>query len=436
MAAQFLRIVQPATCAVAQRSNRSDDIVQLVLPDCLALLPFVYKRLQKKRIVCELDALTDNISATVKDRVSHIPSLDGLRAVSFLLVFVAHAGLDNIVPGGLGVTIFFFLSGFLITTLMRNEYELSGRVNFQHFWLRRALRILPPFYVVLIGATLVAPLIAPSDPVQPAAFAARALQFTNYWVIDHGNNGEPPGTGVYWSLAVEEHFYVVFPLIFVGLQRMRFSQRSQATTLWCICIAVLLWRVILVSVFHVSTDRTYMGSDTRLDSIMFGCAIAVWLNPVIDHPRLNEAAWKRIYFPGALMLLLACVLIRGDTFAFRETLRYSLQGAALTVLFIAAIRYHNWWPFRWLNWRPIAFLGVLSYSLYLLHFTVIIGVQGMLSAAPRLVQGLVAFALSTALAWLMYIAVERPCGRLRKRLHRESPPRLDREAAAPVAGGQ
>jgi len=372
----------------------------------------------------------------VKDRVSHIPSLDGLRAISFLLVFVAHAGLDDIVPGGLGVTIFFFLSGFLIATLMRNEYELSGRVNFQHFWLRRALRILPPFYLVLIGATLAAPLIEPSTPVRSAAFAARALHFTNYWLINRGNYGEPPGTGVYWSLAVEEHFYVVFPWIFVGLQRLRLSQRSQAMTLWCICIAVLLWRVILVSVFHVSTDRTYMGSDTRLDSIMFGCAIAVWLNPVIDHPRLNEGAWKRIYFPGALIVLLACLLIRGNAFAFRETLRYSLQGAALTVLFIAAIRYHNWWPFRWLNWRPVAFLGVLSYSLYLLHFTVIIGVQGMLHAAPRFVQGLVVFAISTALAWLMYITVERPCARLRKRLHRESPPRLEGEAAAPAAGGQ
>ena len=372
----------------------------------------------------------------MKDRVSHIPSLDGLRAISFLLVFVAHAGLDNIVPGGLGVTIFFFLSGFLITTLMRNEFELSGRVNFQHFWLRRALRILPPFYVVLIGATLVAPLIAPSDPVQPAAFAARALHFTNYWVIYHGYRGEPPGTGVYWSLAVEEHFYVVFPWIFVGLQRLRLSQRSQAMTLWSICIAALLWRVILVSFFHVSIERTYMGSDTRLDSIMFGCAIAVWLNPVIDRPHLNDSAWKRIYFPGAFMVLLASILIHGNAFDFRETLRYSLQGAALMVLFTAAIRYPDWWPFRWLNWRPVAFLGVLSYSLYLLHFTMIIGVQSMLPATPHIVQGLVAFAVSVALAWLMYLTVERPCARLRKRLHRESSASVGGNAATPVAGSQ
>jgi len=87
----------------------------------------------------------------VRQNIRHIPSLDGLRAVSFLLVFVGHAGLDRFVPGGLGVTIFFFLSGFLITTLMRNEYERTGGVNLRHFWLRRALRILPPFYLVLTG---------------------------------------------------------------------------------------------------------------------------------------------------------------------------------------------------------------------------------------------------------------------------------------------
>src|SRR5579862_3542962 len=77
----------------------------------------------------------------------HIPSLDGLRAISFFIVFAAHAGLDRIVPGGFGVTVFFFLSGYLITTLMRMETDKSARVNLKNFYLRRALRILPPFYI-------------------------------------------------------------------------------------------------------------------------------------------------------------------------------------------------------------------------------------------------------------------------------------------------
>src|SRR5271163_2884515 len=85
----------------------------------------------------------------------HIPSLDGLRAVSFLIVFLAHAGVEGF-PGGFGVTVFFFLSGYLITTLMRMEADASGKVSLKHFYLRRALRILPPFYVVLVAATLLA----------------------------------------------------------------------------------------------------------------------------------------------------------------------------------------------------------------------------------------------------------------------------------------
>src|SRR5580700_8795245 len=84
---------------------------------------------------------------------AHIPSLDGLRTVSFLIVFLSHSGLLNIVPGGFGVTVFFYLSGFLITTLMRVERQKTGTVNVRHFYLRRALRILPPFYLVLIVAS-------------------------------------------------------------------------------------------------------------------------------------------------------------------------------------------------------------------------------------------------------------------------------------------
>ncbi len=353
----------------------------------------------------------------VTNPTRHIPSLDGLRAISFLLVFVAHAGLGDMVPGGLGVTIFFFLSGFLITTLMRNEYERSGRVSFRNFWLRRALRILPPFYLVLIALTLAAPLLDPSHPLRPGAVAARALHITNYWVIYRGNVGEPPGSGVYWSLAVEEHFYLVFPLIFVGLQRLRMPQRSQAITFWCICLAVLLWRVFLVTMYNVSENRTYMASDTRLDSIMYGCALAVWCNPVIDRPDLDRGKWKWLYVPGAILVLLICLVIRNEV--FRETLRYSLQGGALTVLFVAAIRFHDQWPFSWLNVRVLEFLGVLSYSLYLLHLGIIIGVQNAIPAVNPAIQGGLALAISVALAWFIYLVIERPCARLRRILHRE-----------------
>src|SRR5580704_13015777 len=104
----------------------------------------------------------------------HIPSLDGLRAVAFFIVFSAHAGMAFVVPGGFGVTVFFFLSGFLITTLMRVEVERTARVNLKNFYLRRALRILPPFYLVLFLATgIAASGFISSPPLQIAAIASQ-----------------------------------------------------------------------------------------------------------------------------------------------------------------------------------------------------------------------------------------------------------------------
>ena len=176
----------------------------------------------------------------------------------------------------------------------------------------------------------------------------------------------------------------------------------------------MAWRMVLVFHFHAPTSRTYLASDTRIDSILFGCALAVWKNPVLDAVALNERRWKYVYVPFAALLLACCLLVRGD--AFRETFRYSLQGAALTILFIAAIRYHRWLVFGWLNSRVMIFIGLLSYSLYLLHLAVILRVAKALPEANPLVQGSVSLAIAIGLAWLIYVTVEKPCARLRKKL--------------------
>jgi peptidoglycan/LPS O-acetylase OafA/YrhL len=336
-----------------------------------------------------------------------------LRALSIALVFVAHAGLERYVPGGLGVTIFFFLSGFLITSLMRMEFEKNGRVNFGHFWLRRVLRILPPFYLVLFGAICITWLQAPAS-LGAAPIAAQALHITNYWIIGHGYDGMPAGTGVYWSLAVEEHFYLLFPWLYVGMQKARLTPRGQALLLWGLCLAVLLWRCFLVFYVHPSTDRTYMGSDTRVDSILYGCALAVWRNPVLDPPVFRANPWKFLFLPGALLVLLGCLAVRND--AFRETLRYSLQGAALALIFVAAIRFKDWPIFRLFNLRPVAFIGVLSYSFYLVHYAIIFAVQRQFPSLGAVPSGVLALLLSLGSAWAIYRLVERPCARLRKRL--------------------
>jgi len=350
----------------------------------------------------------------VSSSIRHIPSLDGLRAVSFLLVFASHAGLERFVPGGFGVTIFFFLSGFLITTLLRGEFEKHAFINLRHFWLRRTLRILPPFYLVLVASIVVSLLWDPPGTLYPPAVMAQALQYTNYWVIGHGFPGQPAGTGVYWSLAVEEHFYLVFPWLFIAMQRNKLAAPSQAALLWGLCVIVLLWRVYLVFHGHVSLNRTYMASDTRVDSILFGCALAVWNNPVLDAVALDERRWKRLYAPAAALILVGCIVLRGDW--FRETLRYSLQGIALTVVFVAAIRYHRWATFAWLNNRMMNFIGLLSYSLYLLHLAVLMRLEEALPTLYPLVRAALALGVAVGLAYVIYITIEKPAARLRRRL--------------------
>jgi peptidoglycan/LPS O-acetylase OafA/YrhL len=344
----------------------------------------------------------------------HIPSLDGLRAISVMMVFVSHAGLDAVVPGGLGVTVFFFLSGFLITTLMRAEYERNGCVNLGHFWLRRALRILPPFYLVLFAAIVATALLESPQALSWRVITAQLLHLTNYWTIVNGYDGQPMGTGVYWSLAVEEHFYLLFPFCYIAMRKLDISHRNQAILLWSLCAIVLLWRCVLVLKYHVPTNRTYFATDTRVDSILFGCALAVWRNPVLDRQPYSSRQWQQLWLPLAGVLALGSLLIRSD--AFRETIRYSLQGVALTPVFIAAIRMHDTWPFRILNARALVFIGTLSYSLYLVHLMVIFALQKCFPKQAPLALGMAALLLSIMLAWVMHLCVEKPCARLRRKL--------------------
>lgn len=344
----------------------------------------------------------------------HIPSLDGLRAVSFLLVFVAHLDVNGIVPGGFGVTVFFFLSGFLITTLMRAEYDKNGLLNLRNFWLRRILRIWPPFYLVIVLTAAYTLLFEPSGTLRLHAMIAQALHFTNYWMMLHGLRGIPAGTDVFWSLAVEEHFYLMFPWLYLAMRKLKMDGRQQAILLWSLCGIVLGWRCVLVLYMHALPDHTYLATDTRLDSILFGCALAVWNNPVLDGLKPSATLWKYVVVPASLLVLLACLAFREP--AFRETARYSLQGLALTPIFIGAICFPKWLPFRFLNARPVAFIGLLSYSLYLIHYAVIFAVGEHAASLPLPVQGGLSFAIALGIAWLFYVYVERPCARTRRKL--------------------
>jgi peptidoglycan/LPS O-acetylase OafA/YrhL len=355
---------------------------------------------------------TGSAAKTGLPNVLHIPTLDGLRAFSFMVVFLAHAGFGGLIPGGFGVTVFFFLSGYLIATLLRVEIDRTGKIDFRGFYMRRVLRILPPFYLVLACAVMLTFLQVLPGHARLAPTLAQALHFANYWQVLHGSDGQPRGTGVYWSLAVEEHFYLVFPWLYLALMRF-VPTKARVAVILSVCAAVLVWRFYLVDGLGVNIDRTYLSTDTRFDSLLFGCALATANNPVLDRPGLPATAlWKWLFLPIGIGVLAFTFLYRGSD--FRETLRYTLQGLALVPIFVVGIREPQWGPFSSLNMRWVKFAGLLSYSLYLVH-QVVLSVFEAHTRLSRVPRGAIALAVSYGLALALHKYVELPSARLRRR---------------------
>lgn len=307
---------------------------------------------------------------------AHIPSLDGWRAVAILIVLTSHLGLGHIVPGGLGVTIFFFLSGYLITTLLIQEHSRTGNVSISNFYIRRALRLMPPLAITLILVYSLTALGVTQGNVSLAGFAAQLLYFANYYYLffDAGNT-TPAGTGIFWSLAVEEHFYLVFPFLFGALFK-KTNRRTLVIALAATCVITLAWRYALVGIWDSPTSRTYYATDTRIDSIVYGCLLALCRNPILE-PNAPKSLRVRdyLFIAAASIALVATLLIRNPT--FRETLRYTVQGIALAPLFFYSIRFGNHWIFRSLNSKPMQKIGIYSYSIYLVHYIAIENVHSL-----------------------------------------------------------
>src|SRR5438132_8637241 len=197
----------------------------------------------------------------VQQRPQAIPSLDGIRAVSVLLVVLAHSGFGTIVPGGLGVTIFFFLSGYLITTLMLAESERAGNIAILSFYTRRIFRLAPPLLITLVIAYgLTYSGLLPGQ-ITLEGLTAQILYFANYYTVffDPSNNNLPAGTGILWSLAVEEHFYIFFPLLMTLFVKDASRLRTIGIALIITCVVILAWRIHLVQSPEFFTDRTYLA---------------------------------------------------------------------------------------------------------------------------------------------------------------------------------
>lgn len=366
-----------------------------------------------------------NVTATAKveaetttsvsnPKAFYIASLNGIRAIAFLLVFVSHAGLKNIVPGGFGVTVFFVLSGYLITTLLRLELQETGKIDFKAFYLRRTFRILPLFYIVLACALLMRWIGMLEGDLSPLGVTSQLTQWSNYFLIWHGPDSVVAGTIVLWSLAVEEHFYLIFPWVYHWMTK-GLTKQTQVIVLVTTCVLCLVWRCLLIFYFRDGLVRTELGTDTRFDSLLFGAVLAIGANPALDHRRWFSPKTLRLLALAGLAILLFTFAWRSD--GFRYTLRFTLQPLGLLPVFAYVILAKGSFTYRFLNTWIMEQLGVMSYALYLTH-SILLEYYTAHVHKGELIVGIITLASALVAAKVLQIAVEKPMQRLRRKYSR------------------
>jgi peptidoglycan/LPS O-acetylase OafA/YrhL len=347
--------------------------------------------------------------------VSNIPSLNGIRAVSVLLVFFAHAGYGDFVPGGFGVTVFFFLSGFLITSLLIDEFYRNNSISIKKFFIRRLSRLFPPLIVFLTVVYFLTYLAITPGGICGVGGFSQVFYFANYYSIFFSKaGGIPDGTGILWSLAVEEHFYIFYPmLILLGFRYLTLRQIGGAIAL--ACILILAWRIILVTEYEVSTARTYYATDTRIDSILFGCLLAIFGSPLKKELKDCKAiSWIELSILLVSFLVLIATFLYRDP-VFRETFRYSIQGLALMPVFYFSIAKYESNLFKWLNFRVTNNIGLISYSFYLVHFVVIHALkQNTKIIGGSLIFLILSLSITLLVSIAMYAFIEKPMIKIRK----------------------
>jgi peptidoglycan/LPS O-acetylase OafA/YrhL len=345
-----------------------------------------------------------------------IPSLDGIRALAVAMVFFAHNRLENIIPGGLGVTVFFVLSGYLITTLMRIEQARHGSISYRSFYLRRLLRLMPPLFIVVATTGVLAALGIINGGFTPGGMFSALFYFGNYFVIAHNFHGMPAGIGVVWSLAIEEHYYLFYPPLAALLLRVGRVGLS-AFLLSLLCIAVLAWRYWLA--FHGGSEAYLsMATDTRLDAILIGCLLGLLYNPRLDPVAVPNRFNDTLTVTACVSVLLVTLLYRNEF--FRLTARYTLQSLAIAPLIYLAVARADTLPFRWLNARPLVYIGTISYTIYLTHHVILLGLAKHWPDMNWLYLTVLGTLLTLAVAEPMRRWVELPSTRLRQQLHRKA----------------
>ena len=361
-------------------------------------------------------------------RLGYRPELDGIRGVTILLVMLVH--LHNRPRGGfIGVDVFFTLSGFLITTLLLEEWHARGTISLRHFYARRSLRLFPAVVALLVAYCAFA--LASGGPYLGTRLIGLAYgaTYSANWPQAFGWVFPEQEIGFLWTLAIEEQYYLLWPgLLLVGLYVARLSPRRLIVAISCLVLAVWVWRAVLAE--GVEGRRVYFGTDTRLDQLLIGAAVAAWF---VQRRASAQGSWALRLAGWAGIAFLAWRLF--DSIYFRwwyPTIGIAAIGLASAAI-LACVVTTSSPALSWiLRWRWLRWVGTLSYSLYLWHVPAIRAVDRTILGQQTALKILGGLALSFLLAAASYWFVERPFLRRRRRHERLQATKAEAEGSADI----
>ncbi|HKU39181.1 MAG TPA: acyltransferase family protein, partial [Polyangiales bacterium] len=298
-----------------------------------------------------------------------------LRAIAIAAVVFYHADLAWMPGGFIGVEVFLVISGFLITSLLIREYSQKRTIDIADFWARRARRLLPAMWAVIFSVTLYCAYVLPDELASLRGDAIAALGYAANWVLifDHKSYfeqaGRPSLLKHFWSLAIEQQFYLLWPAVF-SLFLMRIPRWVAVSLLVCAAAASAAWMGYL---FNPDTDpsRLYFGTDTRASGILLGAALAL-LQPMAAN--VSPTSWWATLREAAGIIGLGCIIVASFVLDEFDPPLYlgGFFGIALATVAVIAAAVAQDSPIvgRVLRTEPLRWLGLRSYSLYLWHFPV------------------------------------------------------------------
>lgn len=347
----------------------------------------------------------------------YITGLDGIRAIAVIMVLAYHLKLALFKSGFLGVTVFFVLSGYLITGILISEVEEEGTIDLKNFWLRRIRRLVPAVMsmaVVIIFVSAVVNRIIFTKGCKD--FLASVLGFNNWWQIFNKVSyfeaaGVPSPFTHCWSLAIETQFYLIYPLILLGIYKLvksRGEGRAKRGLLFAgvTLLLALISVILMIVLFDPQQDasRVYYGTDTRAFSLLFGALLAILWEYQMVPRRLSASVNMVLGSVSFAVLLVMTIAINGSSnFWYRGG---QFVGTILTVLVIYTVSGRKTWLSRFLSNPVLKWIGDRSYSIYLWHYPIILLISKGIKASWWIT--LIEIVLSVVLAELSYRFIETP----------------------------